>query len=249
MYLSLLIVDVGTNPDRPRPGRLWLRNTYRIHQRLCMAFPSRERKDRDPEFLKPYSPEDFSSGAGRPREASFLFRVDPQTGKNPAIVVQSALRPDWDYAFHNALHFLAAPPSVREYHPSFSVGDRLRFRLKANAIKRARQQSLHPSGAAMDPKWIGKRVPVPRQSIADWLNRRAEGAGFALVTLDRTEAGYVYLNKTAEPDGGLRLRSVLFEGVLSVTEPAALAKKIESGIGSGKAFGFGLLSVARMEPQ
>ena len=40
MYLSCLLIDVGDNPDRPRPGRLWLRNLYHVHQRLCMAFPS-----------------------------------------------------------------------------------------------------------------------------------------------------------------------------------------------------------------
>ncbi len=40
MYLSSLLIDVGDNPDRPRPGRLWLRNLYHVHQRLCMAFPS-----------------------------------------------------------------------------------------------------------------------------------------------------------------------------------------------------------------
>jgi CRISPR system Cascade subunit CasE len=126
MYLSTLLINVGSNPDRPRPGRLWLRNRYRVHQRLCMAFPSNQRKDRDPEFLAPYNPEDFPdqrqmadavcclpewsetkvdrddlAQAHTPRNAGagFLFRVDPLAGGRAIILVLSHLEPDWAYAF------------------------------------------------------------------------------------------------------------------------------------------------------
>ena len=84
MYLSALLVDVGTDPDRPRPGRLWLRNLYRVHQRLCMAFPSAARKPDDPHFLKPFKPQDFGTSkpkqvhVARRTDAGFLFRIDPQ---------------------------------------------------------------------------------------------------------------------------------------------------------------------------
>lgn len=42
MYHSHLLINVGDNPDRPdwNITRKWLRNLYRVHQRLCMAFPS-----------------------------------------------------------------------------------------------------------------------------------------------------------------------------------------------------------------
>ncbi|MCY2952893.1 MAG: type I-E CRISPR-associated protein Cas6/Cse3/CasE [Planctomycetota bacterium] len=119
MYLSTLLIDVGQNPDRPRPGRLWLRNLYRVHQRLCMAFPSKDRATADPAFLKPYNPAHFPEDrvladkkpgevepdtlqhihARRDQSSGFLFRVDPQPGGNVVIVVLSALEPDWDYAF------------------------------------------------------------------------------------------------------------------------------------------------------
>jgi len=119
MYLSTLMINVGTDPDRPRPGRLWLRNAYRVHQRLAMAFPSDRRKERDPEFLEPYRPEDFAQQHGllRPSQdaapsdtltqvhtrrgagAGFLFRIDPLPGGRAMIVVLSHEQPDWDYAF------------------------------------------------------------------------------------------------------------------------------------------------------
>jgi len=39
--------------------------------------------------------------------------------------------------------------------------------------------------------------------------------------------------------------AALFEGVLEVAEAAAFGAALREGVGPGKAFGFGLLSVAR----
>ena len=141
MYLSCLLIDVGDNPDRPRPGRTWLRNLYHVHQRLCMAFPSAARKADDCHFLKPFNPDDF--GVEEPKQvhvkrcsdAGFLFRIDPQAGGRVAVLVQSAAPPDWDYAFHNAGYFLAAPPQVKPFAPCFAVGQQWRFCLVANPIR------------------------------------------------------------------------------------------------------------------
>ena len=121
MYLSCLLIDAGDNPDRPRPGRLWLRNLYRVHQRLCMAFPA---TNHDKYFLQPYEPAHFpdSRTGEKPFEAKkhlpgqrteshvhversnnegFLFRVDPLSGNRAMIVVQSAIEPKWEYTFQN----------------------------------------------------------------------------------------------------------------------------------------------------
>ena len=43
----------------------------------------------------------------------------------------------------------------------------------------------------------------------------------------------------------LTFGDVLFEGRLRVTDAALFRQTLEHGIGSGKAYGFGLLSVAR----
>ena len=48
MYQSTLMINIGDNPDRPRPGRLWLRNIYHVHQRLWMAFPTSQQRADDP---------------------------------------------------------------------------------------------------------------------------------------------------------------------------------------------------------
>jgi CRISPR system Cascade subunit CasE len=259
MYLSHLLINVGDNPDRPRPGRLWLRNLYHVHQRLCMAFPSNKRKEHDPEFLAPYNPEDFPeqhyvadkkktevdpdtlAQVHRPRcsDAGFLFRIDPETSGRVVILVQSAVKPDWDYAFKNAGYLLAAPPEVKSFNPDFTKGQLLRFRFVANPTRKIDTKS-GPDGERRN----GKRVPIRDEQLLDWLTFRAEQAGFS-IDYDSTtvQPGYIYVNKT-QNGKGQSLRAIRFEGVLKVKDPASLKEALVSGIGPGKAFGFGLISIA-----
>lgn len=240
MYLSYLLINTGTNPDRPRPGQLWLRNRYNVHQRLCMAFPSASRKAEDGDFLKPFKPDEFGNGqvhVKRNMDSGFLFHIDPLPNGRAVIIVQSAIRPDWDYAFHNANYFLAAPPEVKPFDPCFSKDQRLRFRLMANPTRRL---SRHSPDAREES--IGKRVPVPTDQFVDWLVRQAESGGFSIEPDATTfHSGYVYINKDGK---GQRLRSVLFDGFLQVADSDAFRQTLSRGIGSGKAFGFGLLLVA-----
>ena len=240
MYRSCLLIDVGRDPDRPRPGRLWLRNRYHVHQRLCMAFPSASRKSEDADFLAPFNPDEFGKGqvrVARAADSGFLFLVEPLPGGRAAIIVQSAIVPDWDYAFRNADYLLAAAPEVKPFDPRFSKGRRLRFRLAANPTRRLGKHSPD-----VKEESIGKRVSVPADQLIDWLVRRAESAGFFIKRDAATiKPGYVYMNKNGK---GQRLRSVLFNGILQVADPDVFRRTLIRGIGSGKAFGFGLLLVA-----
>ncbi len=245
MYLSCLLINVGDNPDRPRPGRIWLRNLYHVHQRLCMAFPSTARKSDDPDFLNPFNPAEFAAAEPRQvrvergEETGFLFRIDPQPGGGVVILVQSAVRPEWDYAFHNAGHFLAAAPQMKTFQPLFTAGERFRFRLLANPTRKIDTKS-GPDGRRRN----GRRVPLGNDRLCEWLARHAEAAG---VSIDQestiVQPGYVYVKKPNGP--GQRLRSARFDGILTVAVRARLQEKIVGGIGPGKAFGFGLLSLAR----
>ena len=251
VYLSRLTIDVGSDATRERPGRIWLRNLYHVHQRLCMAFPSEDRKSRDEHFLEPFNPEDFGQKQVRvKREAGsgFLFRVDPGPGARAIILVQSAVEPDWDYAFHNAGYLLAAPAETKQFDVSFTAGQHLRFRLVANPTRRLSKHSRERDGEPVQEKWIGRRVPVPYDQLLDWLAvwrfHPDDSPGFS-PHKDRTsvQPGYVYVNK--KRDGRAhRLFSVRYEGLLEVTDPEKFRTTLIRGIGPGKAFGFGLLSVA-----
>jgi CRISPR system Cascade subunit CasE len=241
MYLSTLLVNVGDNPDRPRPGRLWLRNRYHVHQRLCMAFPSSDKIAGDPDFLKPFVPGEFGERqvhVKRGGDNGFLFRVDPLPGGEAVILVQSATKPDWEYAFCNAEYLLKAPVRVKPFFPSFDNGQLLRFRLVVNPTKKI-ETKTGPDGKRNN----GKRVPVHADRLFEWLSRKGQAAGFrADQKMTTTSLTYVYVNKGAG-GSGQRLRSVRFDGVLQVIDVDALHHAIAAGIGSGKAFGFGLLSL------
>jgi len=250
VFLSTLLINTGNDPNEPvwNISRRWVRNLYRVHQRLAMAFPSKLRKEKeDPHFLKPFQPEDFAQNhlhVPRSPDTGFLFRIDPQPGGRVVIIVQSAIDPDWDYAFHNADYLLAAPVHVKPYNPRFNQGDRLHFRLLANPTRRLSSRSLGPDGKPVK-KGVGKRVPVPsnEDELLNWLQRRAENGGF---TLHRDSVsfrtGYLYFKKPHQQKGQ-RLFAVRYEGILEVTNPETFINLIAKGIGPAKGFGFGLLSV------
>lgn len=123
MYHSHLLINTGDNPDRVdwQRTRSWLRNLYRVHQRLCMAFPDKDKSlvgkseaERFAEYCKPFQPPsgpdafaaaDDETGdvhTSRNDDRGFLYRIDyPVLGsvRKPVIIVQSARHPDWDHAF------------------------------------------------------------------------------------------------------------------------------------------------------
>jgi CRISPR system Cascade subunit CasE len=231
-----------------------------------MAFPSPTRRDDDKEFLKPYSPDDFpetryiadrkAEEAGRealehvhaPRsgENGFLFRVEPQPGGNVVILVLSAIKPDWEYAFHNAGHFLAAAPEVKTYDPVVSKGERFRFRLVANPTRKCSKNSKDSKGNPVDARWVGKRVPVPYDRLKEWLDGKGKESGFK-VDSAVVQSGYIYVDKRDGKLDSKRLLSVRFEGILTVIDPEHFRQTLLAGIGPAKAFGFGLLSIAPVE--
>lgn len=251
MYLSRLLIDMGDDPDRPRPGRVWLYNRYHVHQRLCMAFPSKQQTASDPEFLKPYAPDGFKHVHGmRTDQQGMLFRIESVGAGDAGILVQSALEPRWGYAFHNAPHFLAADPQVKVFDPQFQAGEVLAFRLEANPTTKIGTLSRADRLAKKTGRH-GTRVPVKptREDMTAWLVTHATDGGFT-VNLDSllVQPGYAHMRKPLEV-GGRNLRSVRFDGVLTVTGPDKLRRAVISGIGSAKAFGFGLLSVAPLPEQ
>lgn len=237
MYLSLLRID--TEPDCR--GRQWMRNVYRIHQRLWMAFAEPDRKEEDEFFLSTWAPPSIGHDPVKGRD--FLFRVEPDP---PArILVQSQRRPDWQWAFQNAPGFLVeGGPVVREIRPVFLAGQRYRFRLQANPTKRPPRNG---EDHAPEPT---RRTVRPRLPIRDsgqrkrWLERKLDQAAH-LVTLDTDKPKrFVFEKNPGDDKRRVTVDSVLFEGLLEVTNPEILLERIVQGIGPAKAFGCGLLSVA-----
>jgi len=210
---------------------------------------------------RPHAPNEQHPHLVRDARDGFLFRIDPVPWSSPSrhvITVQSTTRPDWGYAFHNAPEFLDVPeyagenPKVVSFSPDFRKGEHLRFRLRANPTKRSPFPPEAWLEKAGNNRAKGKRVGlISEEEQRKWLERRAVPAGFRLAAFDARSEG---LTRHGKPDPQGRgtaqgwkqtMLAVLFEGILEVTDPIAFAATASAGIGTGKAFGFGLLSLAR----
>lgn len=155
----------------------------------------------------------------------FLWRLEPESAwREPVVLVQSIHKPDWS-AFQ-APDYLKKPVEAKavELEGVLAADRRYRFRLFANptVTQQGRRYGLADENAQLD-----------------WLDRQGNKAGF------KVDTALVTSTDVLDARGGdIRLRQSCFEGVLSVVDPAALRSAIERGIGPGKAFGLGLLSVS-----
>lgn len=93
----------------------------------------------------------------------------------------------------------------------------------------------------------GRRVPIwIREELVEWITRKGEQGGFVVdeTTLCTFSRGRDYFEKN-----GMRgLHSAVeFQGVLTVNDSVRFHETFSHGIGSAKAFGFGMLVIAPLE--
>lgn len=121
---------------------------------------------------------------------------------------------------------------------ALSVGEKMRFKLTANPAVSVRT----PEGARR------LRVhTVPRYQLG-WLADKAAPNGFSVDEAAVSPAGgepAITLRRDQRKGGKSTLVRAEFNGVLTVTDSEAFANVLTSGIGRGKAFGCGLLTVHR----
>lgn len=237
MYLSRLILD-----PRNQALRRDLADCQNLHRTVLSGFPQAT---------------SGAAGTGGAREQfGILHRVDT-TRTGIELYVQSNIEPNWDHLPIGYLLVAAgANPvckCVDELYAGLSSATRLRFRLCANPTKR-----LH-LGTGKDGWGAGKRVDLRREEDQlAWLEAKAQAGGFALchvqtnphvANVRRMPGGRITGNRSrrgapSTERAPLTFGSVLFEGELQVTDPALFLSTLAQGIGSGKAYGFGLLSIA-----
>ena len=230
MYLSRLALD-----PRDRRVRRDLADVRQMHRTVMSAFPS-------------------VTTSGRARaEMAVLYRVEAseRTG-NVVLLVQSRARPDWESL---PLGYLAdcrgglenpATKSVDDVMSALQEGQVMRFRLRANPTKKIDTKSS-PDGR----RRTGRRVDLRTESeqIA-WLARRARTAGFDLIPVrPGSDIPAVRVGSAEKLLGrgkgdNVILVGVLFEGLLRIADPDRFRWMLEQGLGPGKAFGCGLISVA-----
>lgn len=159
-----------------------------------------------------------------------LFRHEPDSG---VILVQSAIEPNWSQLKQG---YLATEPITKPFDLEASQlieGRVVQFRLKANPSKRDKQ--------------TGKTVGMFYQpDQLAWLERQAARHGFHLLSVDVVPTPNVFGVKT-KGTPPIRIFTVIYQGILQVTDPSLFVAAIQHGIGRGRSYGCGLLSVAPVQ--
>jgi CRISPR system Cascade subunit CasE len=172
-----------------------------------------------------------------------LWRLDA-LDNSLFILTLSAQKPD----FTHIIEQFGWPASnqgweTKDYEPFLTAvaeGQRWRFRLRANPVHSVKD-------AAQSDKARGKvlaHVTVEQQR--QWLLNRAHKHGFAL-----EPASFDIVDRTVRvfkrQESKVTLSVVTFEGMLAVEDAAAFTQALTQGIGRAKAYGCGLMTLARLK--
>ncbi len=228
MYLSKLTLNL-----RDRDARRALGDCHLLHATLMQAFPT-------------------LPGEPNPRAAvGLLYRIEPSRDVRVAILAQSVTAPDWSRLPAWCAEDETKP--VAALYDRIAAGQTLTFRLRANPTKIAGDR---PEGGHL----VNARRKMLRDPVkqVEWLTRAGERGGFVPLFVQiahRAVDGAVIetvdvpdVRIVPEPDvrgnGHRTLGSVRFEGRLTVRDADQFRRTLADGVGRGKAYGFGLLSVA-----
>lgn len=226
MYLHRIHID-----HRGKDARRDLANPYELHSTLCRA---------------------FSAPDSKCPEGEFLWRLEPESDRQgrPRVLIQSRSLPDWSRIGMRTWLVEEPEPAIdlAERLRLYDVkpGQRFRFRLRANPCV-TRQ---------------GKRLGLLRlEEQETWISRKGERHGFFLPILPSfvpeegsrprvdvrvSQEQMLCGRKRGDEKHEIRVFSVLFDGVLTVTDPDGFRQALATGIGHGKSMGLGLLSVVPM---
>ncbi len=231
LYLSRLILNT-----RQRAVQRDLADCNRLHARIMAALPGAPDRTTAREHF------------------GVLYRLELLDGpEHMRLLVQSNHLPDWSSlpaGYLTPSIDERGNPAVRSIEDEIGrirQGMRLRFRLRANPTKRVSERNTE-----QDARWHGKRIELRREADQlAWLERKAHECGFVLLGVQLAGADLPDLRITDTPkqhgqrdNQRLSFGVALFEGQLTVVDTAHFHQALRAGVGSAKAYGFGLLSVA-----
>ncbi len=165
-----------------------------------------------------------SADRGMRERLGILYRIEPKASQT-VILLQSTVLPDLENIRGKFPGYVEGH-STKDLSPLIARledGTRFRFLLLANP-------AVHLDG---------KLLPIKSPADAEkWMHDRADRGGFNIVAMRSTK------DLDWRPHGGdIVLNVVLFEGILSITNKTKFFWTLQTGIGHGKPFGLGLLSV------
>jgi CRISPR system Cascade subunit CasE len=190
-------------------------------------------------------------------DARVLWRVDHNARTDVQLYLVSPTRPDLTHLVEQAGWPTSETWTTYDYTPflgKLAAGDTWAFRLTANPVHSVRTQD----GQATT-KRTAHRTPHHQ---AGWLLQRQESLGFRivekpvepgslpgaseheLVVHGRRDQNFGKTEQATGHRNRVQLAAVTFDGRLQITDPDTLRAALTRGIGKGKAYGCGLLTLA-----
>ncbi len=197
-----------------------LYDIYRLHQKLWQA---------------------FEAGDGS-KKRDFLFRIDSTNSRDKEILLQSATEPQWERLF---------PPrhaQVKNYSPKFCEGQNFFFYLRANAVV-AKKQAGKKNSTKIPIRPRDYVLPIYHEEkrsteYKGWLAEQGKKHGFELCEASRVGTAYAK-GKKVKNQPIIQLTGQNLQGYLKITDADAFTTAYVQGLGRGKAFGFGMLSLMK----
>lgn len=217
MYLSRVALDVSK-----RDTMLALQNPAMFHGAVERAF--------------------------EPRSARTLWRIDMLGGRRYLLLL-SGEKPN--LAGIAAQFGTADSPETRDYEPLLAriVPDsRWQFRLHANPTYSSgsdgKRGKVHACTLIQPPENQKESAKEPKTQVG-WLLHQAEKHGFALTENDFRVTNIQWHSFGKGTGEQVKLLGVTYEGTLTVTDAEKFRNALTDGIGRGKAYGMGMLTVMR----
>ena len=174
-------------------------------------------------------PEDADATRG------FLFRITHSDRHHAEVLLQSERKPVRSSPETKIM-------ACKELAMHLQTDQRLRFLLIANPIKTIDDEAGRKNISGETKKC---RVPLIREEDQrTWIERKFQDA-VSFDALAITPLLPLRFRKGKENRVG-KIQPVSFQGCLNVKDPAAVRDLVQKGIGPAKAFGCGLLSLARV---
>ncbi|AFM27186.1 type I-E CRISPR-associated protein Cas6/Cse3/CasE [Desulfomonile tiedjei] len=228
MYFSRIRLD-GERASAAELTKMIGQDGYGDHQIIWQLFKCADKSERD-----------------------FLFRKESQQSL-PVFFTVSRTPPARDHGIFRL--------KTKSYDPKVRPGDRFAFSLRANPVvtrwigDNEKHHARHD--VVMDAKRKLKADSVPEsewpttpeiaQSAGfEWLAAKAEHAGFGVDRRLVSVEGYRQHQLRKGKNHLIRLSTMDFTGILTVTHPDLFVTALFGGIGPAKGFGCGLLLIRRV---
>ncbi|MER6445484.1 type I-E CRISPR-associated protein Cas6/Cse3/CasE [Streptomyces venezuelae] len=178
-------------------------------------------------------------------QLGLLYRTD-ETPHGPVLLLQSSQRPTLDRLPAHYATLQSQP--LDALLDALAPGRTVHYRCVASPVRKpgAQTRTLYN---------LPPVVPLHGDAADQWWQRQATNAGLNPTTLrshplDAIRGPHPKTRNTKPTNGPISHHRTRFEGTATITDPSLLRKAITHGIGRGKSYGCGLLSIApaRQEP-